>query len=80
MEYPHAREGEFSGNPLDVIDECAYNLPRFESIHNKAKWIAQNFGITLNTIESDLEFIKRTKGITQNAQNPHDNNPTREGE
>ncbi|MGX2973109.1 DNA methyltransferase, partial [Helicobacter sp. T3_23-1059] len=68
------REGEFSGNPLDLIDECAYNLPRFESIHNKAKWIAQNFGITLNTIESDSEYIKRTKGITQNTQNPHNHN------
>ncbi|MGX3043708.1 site-specific DNA-methyltransferase [Helicobacter sp. T3_23-1056] len=62
MESPHARDGESSGNPLDLIDECAYNLPRFESIHNKAKWIAQNFGITLNTIESNAEYIKRKKG------------------
>ena len=62
MESPHAREGESSGNPLDLIDECAYNLPRFESIHNKAKWIAQNFDITLNTIESNAEYIKRKKG------------------
>ena len=80
MESPRAREGESSGNPLDLIDECAYNLPRFESIHEKAKWIAQNFQITLQEIESDSEYIKRTKGITQNPHNTNDNNPNKKGE
>ena len=40
-----------SSNPLDAIDECAYGLERFENIHDKAKWIAQNFEITLEKLE-----------------------------
>lgn len=36
---------------LDAIDECAYGLERLENIHDKAKWIAQNFEITLEKLE-----------------------------
>ncbi len=65
---PSAREGE-ENHPtnenlsvLDAIDECAYGLQKFESIHDKAKWIAKNFCVTLNILQSDSEYAKRKKG------------------
>lgn len=46
---------------LEVIDEGNYGLPKFDSIHEKAKWIAQNFDITLKELENDEAYNTRQK-------------------
>lgn len=47
---------------LEVIDESAYGLIEFDSIHEKAKWIAKNFDITLKELENDKAYKMRQKG------------------
>lgn len=47
---------------LEVIDEGAYGLIKFDSIHEKAKWIAKNFDITLKELENDKAYKMRQKG------------------
>lgn len=47
---------------LEVIDESAYGLIKFDSIHEKAKWIAKNFDITLKELENDKAYKMRQKG------------------
>ena len=47
---------------LEVIDESAYGLIKFDSIHEKAKWIAKNFDITLQELENDKAYKMRQKG------------------
>ena len=47
---------------LEVVDESAYGLIKFDSIHKKAKWIAKNFDITLKEIENDKAYKMRQKG------------------
>ncbi len=47
---------------LEVIDESAYGLIEFDSIHEKAKWIAKNFDITLKELENDKAYSVRQKG------------------
>lgn len=47
---------------LEVIDESAYGLIEFDSIHEKAKWIAKNFDITLQELENDKAYKMRQKG------------------
>ena len=46
-------------NPLDLIDECAYDLPKFKSIHEKAKWLYDNFKACVKECESDEAYINR---------------------
>lgn len=47
---------------LEVIDESAYGLIEFDSIHEKAKWIAKNFDTTLKELENDKAYKMRQKG------------------
>ena len=47
---------------LEAIDESAYGLIEFDSIHEKAKWIAKNFDITLKELENDKAYKMRQKG------------------
>lgn len=47
---------------LEVIDESAYGLIEFDSIHEKAKWIAKKFDITLKELENDKAYKMRQKG------------------
>lgn len=47
---------------LEVIDEGAYGLIKFDSIHEKAKWIAKNFDTTLKELENDKAYKMRQKG------------------
>ncbi len=47
---------------LEVIDEGAYGLIEFDSIHEKAKWIAKNFDTTLKELENDKAYKMRQKG------------------
>lgn len=53
---------EFDKSVLEVIDESAYGLIEFDSIHEKAKWIAKNFDITLKELENDKAYKMRQKG------------------
>lgn len=56
----YAQESDKSA--LEVIDESAYGLIEFDSIHEKAKWIAKNFDITLKELENDKAYKMRQKG------------------
>lgn len=47
---------------LEVIDEGAYGLIEFDSIHEKAKWIAKNFDTTLKELENDKAYKMHQKG------------------
>lgn len=53
---------ESNKSVLEVIDESAYGLIKFDSIHEKAKWIAKNFDITLKELENDKAYKMRQKG------------------
>lgn len=53
---------ESNKSVLEVIDESAYGLIEFDSIHEKAKWIAKNFDITLKELENDKAYKMRQKG------------------
>lgn len=53
---------ESNKSVLEVIDESAYGLVKFDSIHEKAKWIAKNFDITLKELENDKAYKMRQKG------------------
>lgn len=53
---------ESNKSVLEVIDESAYGLIEFDSIHEKAKWIAKNFDITLKELENDKAYSVRQKG------------------
>lgn len=45
--------------PFDVIDETAYDIPKFQNIKDKIEWICSNFEITERTIENDSEWKSR---------------------
>lgn len=45
--------------PFDVIDERAYDLPKFEKIKDKIAWICNNFEVTEKSIETDEAFHNR---------------------
>lgn len=45
--------------PFDVIDETAYDIPKFENIKDKIEWVCSNFEITEKNIESDNEWKNR---------------------
>lgn len=47
--------------PFDVIDESLYNVEKFKSIQEKIEWVCKNFEGTQKTIESDIDYIKRTE-------------------
>ena len=53
---------ESNKSVLEVINESAYGLIEFDSIHEKAKWIAKNFDITLKELENDKAYKMRQKG------------------
>ena len=53
---------ESNKSVLEVINESAYGLIEFDSIHEKAKWIAKNFDITLKELENDKAYSVRQKG------------------
>jgi adenine-specific DNA-methyltransferase len=47
--------------PFEVIDERAYDLPKFNSIKDKIDWVCNNFEHTESTLESEENWKNRVE-------------------
>lgn len=47
---------------FDVIDETLYGQEKFQTLKEKVEWVANNFALTQNTLESKEDWQERQKG------------------